>query len=97
MVTIGDKIEELKNELNNLKQERLSECDFSVGEIVDVYEAPFFKDDQEKHKGRAYISNVGVNDNGDFVYRLNKVKKDGTMSGHSFCVYGKPRIEKIKD
>lgn len=93
----NNKISELKKEILKLKELRISECDFKIGEKVKVFKIPYSwsKNEEPVFIGDAFIKNIIVKDNGDFNYILSKVKKDGTMSLNNLPDYYEYKIERL--
>lgn len=92
------KIEELKKQRFEATKERLKECEFEIGEKVNVYSKIGFryKDNAEKaFEGKGFVKGIDVDNEGEFVYTLKKEKKDGTESSFGFG-WISLIIEKIK-
>lgn len=84
---LTEKINEVKELREQVKQERLLECEFKIGEKVNVYSKVGFryKDNSEKvFEGKGFVKAVEVDNDGEFVYTLKKEKKDGTESLFGF-------------
>lgn len=84
---LTEKINEVKELREQVKQERLSECEFKIGEKVNVYSKIVFryKGNSEKvFEGKGFVKAIGVDDDGEFIYTLKKEKKDGTESSFGF-------------
>jgi hypothetical protein len=93
-----EKIKEIKALREEIKKERLLECEFEIGEKVNVYSKIGFRYsvDDRLFVGQGFIKGINVDDEGEFFYKLKKAKKDGTESSFGFGYYwGNFIIEKL--
>ena len=93
----NNKISELKEEISKLKELRILECNFKIGEKVKVFKIQYsWKKEKELiFEGEGFIGRIYVKDNGDFNYILSKVKKDGTSSRNNFPNFYEYKVEKL--
>lgn len=81
-----EELDEKRIEVKELKQLMVSECEFKIGEKVEVWQKSknySWNKKEPKFLEFGIIVSIGVNDFGEYVFGFKKVKKDGTVSAHS--------------
>lgn len=81
----------LQKQISDLKQQIKDQAEFKVGDFVRVGRKSGFSGEWVYHN--VFVSDIEFSYDYRPIYRFNKVKKDGTMSGQSASLYGYDSIE----
>ncbi len=86
--------EEYSKKLKNVREEFLKNSEIQVGDKAEIF---FESRDYGKESAKVVVKFLGarINDERNWMYYFNKIKKDGKESKHSFCLPKYSKIYKI--